>query len=87
MTGRDRIAAGSNLVIGSFMGAFGFIGHGIHGQVDAVLLLAMGTSGMAGTYVGAQLTGRATIRTLLYTMSAILLLVGMLLIRDGTTRW
>ena len=82
-----RIAAGSNLVIGSFMGALGFIGHGVRGEVDPVLLMAMGLTGMAGTYLGARLTGRAQIRTFLYTMSAVLLVVGILLIRDGVTRW
>ena len=81
-----RIAAGSNLVIGSFMGAFGFIGHGILGEVDVPILASMGLSGMAGTYIGARLTGRASINLLLNTMSGILLVVGVLLIRDGLTR-
>ncbi len=81
-----RIAAGSNLVIGSFMGAFGFIGHGIQGEVDLPILLAMGLSGMAGTYLGAQLTGRATLHALMLTMSAVLMVVGILLVRDGVTR-
>ena len=81
-----RIAAGSNLVIGSFMGAFGFIGHGIQGEVDVPILGAMGLSGMAGTYTGARLTGRVSLNTLLTTMSGILLVVGILLIRDGVSR-
>ena len=81
-----RIAAGSNLVIGSLMGAFGFTGHGVHGEVDAQVLLAMGLTGMVGSYIGAQLTGRAGMGVLMRTMSAVLLVVGILLIRDGVTR-
>ena len=81
-----RIAAGSNLVIGSLMGAFGFIGHGVQGEVDLVILLAMGLSAMMGTYMGARLTGRVSLNTLLLTMSGVLFVVGILLIRDGVTR-
>ena len=81
-----RIAAGSNLVIGFFMGGAGFIGHGIRGELDLVILAAMGLSGMAGTYIGARLTGRATINAIMLTMSAVLLVVGVLLIRDGLGR-
>ena len=81
-----RIAAGSNLVIGSLMGAFGFIGHGVQGEVDLVILAAMGLSGMAGTYIGARLTGRASLKTLMLTMSVVLVVVGILLIRDGAAR-
>ena len=83
----SRIAVGSNMVIGSFMGAFGFVGHGIKGEVDLPILIAMGLTGMMGTYIGARLTGRANINTLLMTISVVLLAVGVLLIRDGITRW
>jgi len=82
-----RIAVGSNLAIGSFMGAFGFIGHGVQGEVDLPLLIAMGLPGMAGAYIGAKLTGRASLNALMLTMSAVLLVVGALLIWDGVTRW
>ena len=81
-----KIAAGSNLVIGSLMGSMGFIGHGVKGEVDAQLLLAMGLTGMAGSYIGAQLTGRVGMGILMRTMSAVLLVVGFLLILDGVTR-
>lgn len=78
-----RVAAGTNLVIGSFMGAFGFVGHGVKGEVDPVILTAMGLSGMVGAYIGAQLTGRASVSALLVTMTGVLLVVGILLVRDG----
>jgi hypothetical protein len=78
-----RVAAGTNLVIGFLLGAFGFVGHGVKGEVDPVILTAMGLSGMAGAYIGAQLTGRASINVLLVTMSGVLLVAGVLLVRDG----
>ena len=49
-----RVAAGSNLAIGFLMGGFGFIGHGIQGEVDPVILAAMGLSGMGGTNIGGR---------------------------------
>ena len=82
-----RVAAGSNLAIGFLMGGFGFIGHGIQGEVDPVILAAMGLSGMGGTYIGAQLTGRADLNSLMLTMSVVLLVVGILLVLDGLTLW
>ncbi len=81
------VAAGSNLVIGFMMGLVGFIGHGVKGEVDLGLLLVMGLAAMAGTYIGAQLTGKVSINRLLQTMSLVLLVVGALLIRDGVARW
>ena len=82
-----RTAAGSNLVIGFLMGSFGFEGHGIQGEVDVPLLAAMGLAGMVGTYLGARLTGRVSLDSLMLAMSAVLFLVGILLIRDGAVRW
>jgi uncharacterized membrane protein YfcA len=81
-----RIAAGSNMVIGFLMGSFGFIGHGIKGEVDVVILVGMGLSGMAGTYIGALFTGRASLNLLIRTMAVVLLVVGVLLMRDGISR-
>ena len=82
-----RLAAGSNLVIGTLMGAFGFIGHGVRGEVDTTLLLVMGAGGMAGAYIGAHFTGRANLNVLILTMSGVLFFVGILLMRDGLVRW
>lgn len=80
-----RVAVGTNLVIGLLMGAFGFVGHGVKSEVDPVILIAMGLSGMAGAYIGALLTGRASVSALLVTMSGVLIVVGALLVRDGVT--
>ncbi len=82
-----RIAAGSNLVIGFLMGGFGWIGHVIRGQVDYPMLTLMALTGMIGTYYGARLTGRMSLRSLLYLMAAVLTVVGLLLIRDASGRF
>ena len=86
MKADPRIAAGSNLMIGSFLGAFGFIGHGIQGELDLVVLAFMAVPAMIGTYFGARLTGRISVNGLLLVMAAVLLVVGVLLIIDGSGR-
>lgn len=81
-----RVAAGSNLVIGFLMGAFGWVGHVAKGQVDYPLLILMAVTGMAGTYQGARLTGTLSLRRLLTLMGVVLLVVGSLLLWDATRR-
>ena len=83
MRADPRIAAGSNLMIGSFLGAFGFIGHGIQGELDLIVLAVMAVPAMVGTYFGARLTGRISVNGLLLVMAAVLLVVGILLIVSG----
>ncbi len=78
-----RIAAGSNLFIGFFMGSLGWVGHVTRGQVDYTLLIAMGAAAMAGSYLGARLTGRVQLNTLILTMGAVLIVVGVLLVWRG----
>ena len=78
-----RIAAGSNLFIGFFMGSLGWIGHVTRGQVDYPLLIAMGVAAMAGSYLGARLTGRVQLNTLILTMGVVLIVVGALLVWRG----
>ena len=86
MRADPRIAAGSNLMIGSFLGAFGFIGHGIQGELDLIVLAVMAVPAMVGTYFGARLTGRISVNGLLLAMAAVLLVVGILLIVNGSGR-
>ena len=75
-----RVAAGTNLFIGFFMGSVGWVGHVIRGQVDYPLLALMGGAAMAGSYYGARLTGRVRLDTLLLSMGWVLLAVGALLV-------
>ena len=75
-----RIAAGSNLFIGFIMGSVGWIGHVVQGKVDYPLLVLMGGAAMIGSYYGARFTGRVRLDTLIATMGAVLLVVGVLLL-------
>ena len=75
-----RMAAGTNLPIGMMLGVFGFVGHGLRGEVDVPLLLAMGGAAAAGSAYGARLTGRVNMNTLVRAMSVILVVVGGLLL-------
>ena len=81
-----RIAAGSNLVIGFFLGLSGFVGHGIKGELDVGVLVAMAVPAMVGTYLGARLTGRVSLNQLITAMSLVLFAVGVLLVVDGIGR-
>ncbi len=78
-----RRAAGSNLVVGAALGVFGFVGHGIHGEVDLPLLLAMASTGMLGSYIGARYTGRVSVRSLVLVLAWVILAVGIILVARG----
>ena len=78
-----RIAAGTNLFIGFVMGAAGWTGHLIYGQVDWVILALMGPTAMLGSYLGANLTGKVNLNLLILAMGFTLLAVGVLLAWQG----
>ena len=80
-----RIAAGTNLFIGMFIGAFGWVGHVLQGEVDYVLLVFMGVAAMIGSYYGAKLTGRVQLDSLILAMGLVLLAVGAILTVRGAT--
>ena len=81
-----RVAAGTNLFIGFLAGSLGWLGHVTRGNVDYLLLVGMGAAGMVGTYYGARLTGRVSLRTLVLTMGWVLLAVGALLLVEAYRR-
>ncbi len=74
-----RIVAGTNLLTGFAMGAAGWLAYAYRGEVDYPLLVLMGAGAMAGSYYGARLTGRASVRTLLLTMGWVLMAVAVAL--------
>jgi len=80
-----RIAAGTNLFIGMLIGAFGWVGHVLQGEVDYVLLVLMGSAAMIGSYYGAKLTGRVQLTNLILAMGLVLLVVGLFLTVRGAT--
>ena len=80
-----RIAAGTNLFIGMFIGAFGWVGHVLQGEVDYVLLVLMGGAAMIGSYYGAKLTGKVQLTNLILAMGLVLLAVGAILTVRGAS--
>ena len=78
-----RIAAGTNLFIGMLIGAFGWVGHVLQGEVDYALLVLMGSAAMIGSYYGAKLTGRVQLTNLILAMGLVLLVVGIFLTVRG----
>ena len=80
-----RIAAGTNLFIGMFIGAFGWVGHVLQGEVDYVLLALMGSAAMIGSYYGAKLTGKVQLTSLILAMGLVLLAVGAILAVRGAS--
>ena len=81
-----RLAAGTNLMIGFIMGALGWVGHSVRGQVDYPLLALMAGAAMAGSYYGARLTGRVRLNTLISVMGGVLILVGAILLGEAYRR-
>ncbi len=78
-----RIAAGSNLFIGFFMGSLGWVGHAARDQVDYPLLAMMGATAMVGSWLGAKLTGKVELNRLVLVMGVVLMVVGALLFWRG----
>ena len=70
-----RVAVGTNLAASAAMGAAGFAGHALAGQVDYLVLVAMGPAAMAGGYIGARYTGRFSERTLRLLIGVVLAVV------------
>jgi uncharacterized membrane protein YfcA len=75
-----RIAAGTNLFIGFWLGLAGFVGHGLRGEVDVPLLIAMAVTAMVGSWYGARLTGRVEIGVLIKVLGWVLAIVGAVLV-------
>ena len=75
-----RIAAGTNLFIGFWLGLAGFVGHGLRGEVDVPLLIAMAGTAMVGSWYGARLTGRVELGVLIKVLGWVLTAVGAVLV-------
>ncbi len=80
-----RIAAGTNLFIGVLIGASGWVGHVIQGQVDYALLVLMGGAAMIGSFYGAKLTGKVRLTNLILAMGLVLIAVGAILTARGAS--
>ena len=71
-----RVAAGSSMSIGFLLGTMGFLGHMLRGNVDYPLVVAMGSTAMIGSYLGARYTGRVSRDRLVATMGVVLTAIG-----------
>ena len=78
-----RIAAGSNLFIGMIMGTLGWIGHLFNEPTNLALLLILGVPAVAGSYIGARLTGRISVNLLLLIMGGLLTVSGGMMLWRG----
>lgn len=69
-----RVAAGTNLAIGTLTGLFGFLGHLLHLEVDWPVLVILGSTAMLGSYLGAKQTGKVSPQTLTRWMGAVMVI-------------
>jgi uncharacterized membrane protein YfcA len=71
----SRIAIGTNLASSSVMGTVGVIGHLMNGNIDYVVLSAMGPPAMLGAFMGAKYTNRINESNLKFIIAMVLSLV------------
>jgi uncharacterized protein len=71
-----RMAAGTNLVIGFFLGAAGFAAHAASLDVDWALLAAGLAGAIPGAWIGAHATGRVSEHLLRVSLGIVLCAVG-----------
>ena len=69
------IAIGTNTIIGLLVGASGFVGKLINGDVDILLIALLGTTGMVGSYLGARRTGQMNTNNLRLAIGIVLIIV------------
>jgi uncharacterized protein len=71
-----RRAAGTNLVVGFFLGAAGFATHAAEQGIDWTILAAGLAGSVPGGWLGARATGRVPENTLRIALGAVLVTVG-----------
>ncbi len=71
----SKIAIGTNLASSSVMGTVGVIGHLMNGNIDYVVLSAMGPPAMLGAFMGAKYTNRINESNLKFIIAVVLSLV------------
>ena len=75
---------GTNLVIGFFLGVFGFLGHAVRGEVEWALLVAGTAGALPGGWLGARATGRFSELALRRALGVALLAVGIAFAVEAT---
>lgn len=74
-----HVAVGTNLVVGFFLGAFGFLGHLARVEIEWAVLAVSVAGALPGAWVGARLTGRLSDRALRRAIGIALLAVSLAL--------
>jgi len=72
-------AVGTNLVVGFFLGAFGFLGHLARLEVEWAVLGVSVAASIPGAWLGARLTGRLSERALRRAIGVALLVVAVVI--------
>lgn len=72
---RPAIAIGTNTIIGLLVGASGFFGKLVNGDIDLLLILLLGATGMVGSYLGAIRTGQMNTNNLRLAIGVVLIAV------------
>jgi uncharacterized protein len=70
-------AIGTNLVVGFFLGIFGFLGHLIHTEVEWAVLAVSLAGALPGSWFGARLSGRLSDRALRRAIGVALVVVAL----------
>jgi uncharacterized protein len=71
-----KIAVGTNMLISSVMGMFGFFGHLINNEINFLYLIVLGPSAMIGGFLGAKYTNHLSPSTLKKLIGIVLAIVG-----------
>jgi uncharacterized membrane protein YfcA len=70
-----RRAVGTNLVVGFFLGVFGFAGHAVRLEVEWLLLAVCVIAAVPGAWLGGRLTGKLSEEMLRRGIGAVLVAV------------
>jgi uncharacterized protein len=74
-----RSAIGTNLLVGFFLGVFGFAGHAARLEVDWALLVVCLAAALPGAWLGARVTGKVSEQVLRRAIGAALITVAVVI--------
>ena len=81
-----RRAAGTNLIVGFFLGVAGFATHAVSGGVEWPILVAGLAGALPGGWLGARATGRVSENTLRLALGFVLVMVGAVFAVEAAVR-
>jgi uncharacterized membrane protein YfcA len=81
-----RSAAGTNLIVGFFLGVAGFATHAVSGGIEWPILVAGLAGALPGGWLGARATGRVSENTLRLALGFVLVVVGAVFAVEAAVR-